>query len=401
LDKNKQLISLFEKFLHSRCTEEEVKYLFSLFEDAANEEQLKELIFLALSKEEEVSGVRISYEDKTFFFKQISAKIGAEEKRFEMFHRLSRKQIYQRVAAAAVLVGVVFLSIFFMNQRTVGESPLPQAVSEVKDIPAGTNNAVLTLSDGTVILLDSVSDGQLAQQQGTKVIKIDDKIAYTSATKEGAELQYNTITTARGNQYQLILSDGTKVWLNAQSSIRFPVVFARNERRVDITGEVYFEVARDVQKPFRVMYSSAVDPGEIEVLGTHFNINAYPNERAVKTTLVEGRVRIKQGGTSAVLLPEHEATWSEGAGSFTIRQADVDVAVAWKEGYFEFHDAEISDIMRQFSRWYDIEVEFRGNLSKKLFSGSIRRQATLLQALEILKISGIQCELNNRTVIIQ
>lgn len=402
MEKDFQLVALFEKYLNGRCTEQEINDLFGHFKDASNEQQLKELITSALKSDADEPVSMLDPGDKQLYFNEIKSKIVSREGAVGVLRQLSRTQSYRRIAAAAVFMGVIFLSVLYIvSQRNIGDQSINQAAAGVQDIPAGTNNAVLTLADGTVILLDSVADGQLAEQTGAKVIKINDQISYQGSTSGQEDVQFNTITTARGNQYQLILSDGSKVWLNAESSIRFPVMFASNERTVEITGEAYFEVARDTRRPFKVAYNTASDPGVIEVLGTHFNVNAYLNEKAVKTTLVEGKVRIIQGGKTALLLPDQEALLTKGDAGFTIQDADVDEAVAWKDGYFEFHDAEISDILRQFSRWYDVDVAFQGNPTNKVFSGSIRRQATLIQALEILKLSGIECALKNRTIIIQ
>jgi transmembrane sensor len=280
------------------------------------------------------------------------------------------------------------------------------------DVAPGGNKAVLTLANGTTIVLDDASNGVLAQQGNAKVVKPDDgRLAYSLPTgREGrGEALYNTLATPRSGQYQLVLPDGSKVWLNAESSIRYPVVFMGNERRVQITGEAYFEVAplrlRSGQKmPF------IVEKGDIrvEVLGTHFNVNAYNDESAIKTTLLEGKVRVVNGEWSmvngqskkdetAILQPGEQAVIpakpekANGSGNYRIKihKTDVDDVVAWKNGLFHFENADIRTVMRQVARWYDVEVVYEGAFMKKdpLFV-EISRNTKLSDVLKVLQESG-------------
>jgi ferric-dicitrate binding protein FerR (iron transport regulator) len=201
----------------------------------------------------------------------------------------------------------------------------------------------------------------------------------------------------------LQLADGSKVWLNAASSIRFPTGFAGKERRVEITGEVYFEVAPDATRPFTVVIGSASgnDGGEVQVLGTHFNINAYDDEATVRTTLAEGKVKVSKAGSLALLQPLQQAVFEKEKAKLKVRQAELDKELAWKTGMFEFQDDDLPTIMRQLSRWYDVDVSFAGPTTNKLYNGSIRRQATLSQVLQILKLAGVSYVLEGKKLTVR
>jgi transmembrane sensor len=219
---------------------------------------------------------------------------------------------------------------------------------------------------------------------------------------------YNTLHTAAGEQYSITLSDGTKVWLNAATSLRFPTHFAGNERRVEINGEAYFEVAKNKPKPFRVVARNMV----VEVLGTHFNVNAYDNEAAIKTTLLEGSVKVvnresptSRGGlsivnnTSVTIVPGKQAILTHDS-RLTTADADVEEVMAWKNGSFSFNNADITTVMRQLERWYNIEVVYKGTKPSYLFSGGIPRNATLMEVMRILEVSKVRFQLQGRQLIV-
>jgi len=268
------------------------------------------------------------------------------------------------------------------------------------DVAPGRDNAILTLADGSVILLDSAANGELVLEGNTKVLKMNGQILYTENGASTSKVIYNTMSTARGNQYQLQLADGSKAWLNAASSIRFPTAFTGNERRVEITGEVYFEVAHNAAKPFIVKIAPVPggDSCEVQVLGTHFNISAYDDEAAIKTTLAEGKVKVAKAGSIVLLQPLQQAILNKGNKKLKVLQADVEKELAWKAGMFEFQDDDLQTIMRQLARWYDVKVSFERPVSKKLFNGSIRRQASLSQVLQILKLAGVSYTLEGKSV---
>jgi transmembrane sensor len=290
-----------------------------------------------------------------------------------------------RLAAATVLLLIVAGSFFLFNSQEKQQQAADNKPA-VNDLPPGGNKAVLTLSDGSKIILDSAANGNLSNQGNATVIKIDNQVLYKTAGKSG-EVIYNTISTPKGGTYQLVLADGTRVWLNAASSLRFPVAFVGRERRVEITGEAYMEVTKNAVIPFIV---DVAHQAEIEVLGTHFNVNSYADESAIKTTLVEGRVKVTGSGTkqSQLLLPGQQARIVTGGQISIERNVDMEEVLAWKNGKFEFGDAaDIASVMRQISRWYDVEVEYKGTVTGHI-GGSISRNVSVSKVFEMLEMTG-------------
>jgi transmembrane sensor len=282
-----------------------------------------------------------------------------------------------RFAAAAV---VLLLAGGYWWWQAERGRPAPVAQAPIThDVAPGSNKAVLTLSNGARIVLDSAQNGALAQQGGTRVIKTDSgRIAYHSLNEKATATLYNTLATPRGGQYQLTLPDGTKVWLNAASSIRYPVLFSGPERRVEVTGETYFQVARNASKPFKVLINGKQ---EVEVLGTSFDINAYEDEEQDRTTLLEGKVKVQ----GAILKPGDQAQWKGGQAVKVLSDADVEEAVAWKNGKFIFTGDDIGSVMRQIARWYDVDVEYKGDFKGVELVGVIPRNNNVSEILRMLE----------------
>jgi ferric-dicitrate binding protein FerR (iron transport regulator) len=296
-------------------------------------------------------------------------------------------------AAACVLLAGIGAWLFFSRRQPDDKV---KTIAE-KEVAPGFNKAVLTLADGAKITLDSVHTGELTKQDNVAVVNsINGGLMYQTATsykpQATSKVLYNTLTTPRGGQYQLMLPDGTKVWLNAASSITYPTAFTGDERKVEITGEAYFEVVHDKKKPFRVKTARQV----IEDIGTRFNVNAYADEPAQVTTLLEGSVRI--GGR--VLKPGEQAATTI-PGEVIVSRGDPTQAVAWKNGFFDFSDASLQTVMRQLARWYDVEVRYEGSIRERQFNGMIGRTLTLGQVLRGLTAEGIhhRIEKNNQLII--
>ncbi len=309
------------------------------------------------------------------------------------------------VAASIMFIAGLAVLLYFKNHnsgRDIDVATIKEPVLN-NDVAPGHDNAVLTLADGSTIVLDSAANGELARAGNMKVLKKDGQILYAGNDEAVDKIVYNTMSTARGNQYHLQLADGSKVWLNAVSSIRFPTAFTGNERRVESTGEAYFEVAHNPQKPFtvKVLSASGTDGGEVQVLGTHFNINAYDDEAAVKTTLAEGKVKVTKSGSIVILQPLQQAILNKENQQLKTQQANMEKELAWRTGMFEFQDDALPAIMRQLSRWYDVDVSFSGTISQKLYNGSIRRQATLSQVFQILKLAGVSYTLEGKKVTVR
>jgi transmembrane sensor len=293
-----------------------------------------------------------------------------------------------RLAAAAVILLVLGVSSYFLffdkgvpQEPAVAEQPLHN------DVPPGGDRAILTLANGEQILLDS-AQGTVGSEKGVKIINLKGKLDYTTGAGENSSVTaYHTISTPRGGQYQLVLGDGTRVWLNAASSMRFPIAFSGQQRQVEITGEAYFEVAPNPGMPFVVKRGEA----EVKVLGTHFNVNAYEDEDNIKVTLLEGKVRVGQGKAVALLAPGQQAQVPH-ASSGAIKVAsdvDLDKVVAWKNGKFQFGEAaEVEDVLRQLSRWYDVEFEYQGDIKGQI-GGAISRNVPISQVLNLLEMTGV------------
>jgi len=271
------------------------------------------------------------------------------------------------------------------------------AVKPGNDIPPGGNKAILKLANGSVIILDSAGNGRLSTQAGATIDKTGDgKLAYNSLKEKPTEIQYNTLTTPKGGQYFIELADGSKVWLNAASSLTYPTSFIGKERIVVLKGEAYFEVAKNKAMPFQV----TVNGMTVEVLGTHFNINAYDDEAVIKTTLLEGAVKIMKGNTSALLKPGDQAQVSSNGNIKVITDADVDQAVAWKNGYFQFRRDNLQQVLRQLTRWYDVDVKYDGLITDMQFGGRISRNNNLSEVLKILELSNVHFRIEGKTIVV-
>lgn len=308
-------------------------------------------------------------------------------------HRIHRARW---TVAAAVLLILSTGAYFFFNRADRKEmvqqaDPFPKQF----DVVPGGQRATLTLSDGSTILLDSVQDGLLARQGGTAVKKLKDgKIVYQTAGAGTAKTLYNTMATPRGGQYQLRLPDGTGVWLNASSSITYPTEFAGNRREVNMTGEAYFEVSLDKTKPFIVRTARE----EISVLGTSFNVNSYADEPASKTTLLEGAVRINDKLLKPGQAYLNGKAWPQGK----IVTTDVSQDIAWKNGMFDFQDKKLEEVMRQLSRWYDMEIVYEKGVPDLEFGGEMGRDLNLSQVLKGLQSSEVHFRLEgNKKLIVK
>jgi transmembrane sensor len=338
------------------------------------------------------------------------------------------RPLWYRLAAAAVLVFVVGGWWFVVDRR--GKEQHAQETAEIKDILPGRDGAILTLADGSRIVLDSAGNGSIALQKGIAITKQGARLIY-KATDSGlptsdsrlkipdSRLAYNTISTPRGRQFQVVLPDGTRVWLNAASSLRYPVAFTGAERRVAVTGEVYFEVSLlptsppaggggvKGKMPFIVSINGKA---EVEVLGTHFNINAYDDEESIRTTLLEGSVKVKSDASSqtsgfrppaSIVLKPGEQAIAAAHSPLTIDHSpDIEKVMAWKNGFFNFQDASLVEVMRQLARWYDIEVVYEKGIPAIAFEGEMNRGNSLRAVLKSLEGLGVHFRLVERRLVV-
>ncbi|HEY8969237.1 MAG TPA: FecR domain-containing protein, partial [Puia sp.] len=322
----------------------------------------------------------------------------------EAIHRMDKEDtpvkkrmpLFRWAAAAALIGGVV--AWYLLTQQQKKTDKIAPAIAVQHDRPPGGNMALLTLADGSTIALDSVHDGVVAQQGNTKIDKLSNgQLAYKKEGDRPETPAHNTLTTPRGGQYRLILPDGTTVWLNAASSITYPTAFTGNERTVQIAGEAYFEVQKDKSRPFLVKFNAGADSGVIEVLGTNFNINAYSDEDAVRTTLLEGSVRVLSR-EATLLRPGQQVEMDSKGNTKLIPDADVEDVIAWKNGRFHFEDADIRTVMRQIARWYNVEVVFEGKITTAKFEGDIPRSSQLTEVFKILELSKVHFKIDDKKV---
>jgi ferric-dicitrate binding protein FerR (iron transport regulator) len=317
-----------------------------------------------------------------------------------------RRYSWIGMAAALLLLLGLGLGIRMIWFNVEADAVSPKIVrADVRPLTPGTDRAWLRLSDGSVLYLDSSGPGLLASEAGMRLEKkADGSIVYVSGqgiSVPSDTMVFHEISTPRGGQYQVILSDGTRVWLNAETTLRFPVVFSGADRHVDLLGEAYFEVAKDQRRPFRVMTAGSL----VEVFGTHFNVNAYADEAAVRTTLLEGRVGVRpssgaSGHTLRMLSPGQQASVKPDGTVRVDDRADTEEAIAWKNGRFHFNSADIRAIMRQIARWYDAEVVFEGN-PELHFTGQITRRDEVSRVLQMMEMTGeVRFRIEGRKIIV-
>jgi len=389
---DEQKIKLRKLLGETEWTSKEMQWLLNYLENSDGTE-LIQLMQKHFSDDLENSR-EISPETSAKLFKAIHDKISAESK------PVRRRVIpLRKIAVAASVIGLLLLSTFLLYNRNTSKETANAEVDKRRfknDVLPGGDKATLTLADGSTVVLDDAKNGTLAQQGSSKVIKVDGKLMYDPANNNSKEIVYNTISTPNGGQYQLELPDGSLVWLNATSSIHFPTSFVGKERRVEVTGEAYFEVAKNRDMPFIV----TVNGSEVQVLGTHFNVNAYSDEDNVKTTLLEGSVKFVSGTNINMLRPGQQSQLASNGLIKVVSNVDVDEVVAWKNGMFDFDNAGIETVMRQLSRWYDVEIEYKGKTDDQ-FIAEMRRNIKLSDALKALELTGkVKFEIQGKKIIV-
>ena len=391
---------LFKKYLENKCSPDKLKLLLKEFDIEDNEELLRGLIIQELENEQEISSFTAEELENTLTgtFNAIKTKLESEKINEVAPVVPLIKRNWFRLAAAAVFVLAVIGAYLLVNQQPV-ELPVANNQHQANDILPGGNKAVLTLSNRSDINLENVSNGTIIKDGDTKISKINDgQLVYNILEEKPTQVLYNTVTTPRGGQYQLLLADGSKVWLNSASSIRFPVSFAGDTRRVEVTGEAYFEVAKNPSMPFKVEVNGKK---EIEVLGTHFNTNSYEDEGSIRTTLIEGSVKVTSLKTqeSKLIMPGQQAHLNTN-GQIGIDKADPDKVMAWKNGYFNFDGADTKTVMQFVSRWYDVDVLYEGEIPQREFGGDIEKNLKLSQLLKILEKNDLQFRLEGKKLVV-
>lgn len=401
-----QLKILIERYLDESITAADKALLANMLEEDSHAEAFKDLLAEELKSRrfelepDEATGLAIRQQ----VLQQLHEETVAEQ---APVVRMRRIRPWYWVAASTIILAGAAALYFSMNNDP---EKTPITIATV-DIPAGREGAILTLADGSQLVLDSMKNGKIADQNGSSIHLSNGSMSYQPKEGAGNKVVYNTMTTPKGRQFQFTLPDGTKIWLNAASSIRYPTSFNAKQRQVFISGEAYFDVAKDVSKPFIVSVDKQV---EIQVLGTAFNINAYSNESDVKTTLEDGMVKVKNispavaetANKELVLKPGQQAVVATGNNpsslAITLEQdADVEKITAWKKGIFNFEGSSLVQVMKELERWYDIDVVYEGKPPAIRFYGKMGKDLSLKDLLEALDKSKVKFELNGKTLTVK
>ncbi|THU39501.1 DUF4974 domain-containing protein [Niastella caeni] len=403
-DKAGDISMLIRKHLLGELTGEERSIMNSWISES--DENRK--VFNELTNEE---GLQRALQDLYQF--QQTHNINQPASVVDLYHAKTKWLKYIAVVASAIAVVCMVWLLVINNRRDKRPAVTETATKKTnQDIAPGGNKAVLTLADGSNIVLDNIANGTISKQGSTNVVKqADGELAYNTSQSTSPSshsplaTSYNTVTTPRGGQYQLTLPDGSKVWLNAASSLKFPVSFSGKERVVQLTGEAYFEVAHVTmpgsaeRMPFEVEVNNGM---KVEVLGTHFNVMAYEDEKESKTTLLQGKVKVIVKTPASVLLkPGQQALLTKANEKVRVdKDANVEEAVAWKNGKFKFVRTDLKTVMRQLARWYDVQVEYDKNLPEKFFTGEIPRRLNASEVLSVIEFAGVHCRIEGKKIIV-
>jgi ferric-dicitrate binding protein FerR (iron transport regulator) len=407
----RELSILFEKLVKNECTEKEADEVLKLLSDRSYDSMFRQLVEAQFHRTDDDAMPNEVSEETLHLKLEAILNSNLPERKVGKINFTVLKKWY---IAATVLLFLGVGAYVFKNNTPKNLA----ANSHQQKISFGGNKATLTLSNGKIINLEDATNGAIAAQSNFTIKKTKEGVVvYQANTASGttssatAQTLFNTITTPVGGQYEVILPDGSKVWLNAASSIKFPTQFAANERLVELTGEAYFEVmkafspqksARDHERlPFVVLSGRQ----KIQVLGTRFNVNDYREENTVKTTLLQGSVKVNTliGGdahsaiSAATLRPGQQSDLD--GGNFKVSAADTASAVAWKAGFFQFDNEDIYVVMRKISRWYNVDVEYHGDMRGKVFSGVISKYTNVTEVLKMLQLTGfVSFTINNRKI---
>jgi ferric-dicitrate binding protein FerR (iron transport regulator) len=387
MDSLNRLEELFNRCMSEQATEEEVAELTRLMQQPENEEKARQLI-------EQAHKTAPEMELPMSTIAAITTAIFQAEERKQLVV-MEKKSHYRWFRYAAAVIIIIAASRGGQLWNSFKSKPIAKANPQaVHDIMPGSDKAILTLADGSTVVLDSTGNKQIAKQGGTSVIKAaGGQLTYNVANSSN-EVLYNKISTPRGGQFQITLPDGTQVWLNALSSLRFPTVFNGNNRTVELTGEAYFEVQQNAAKPFMVKVAGM----QIDVLGTSFDVMAYPDEKQIQTTLIEGAVKVSAQGQVKMLQPGQQSQLEKDGKLNLLATTDVESVIAWKNGYFKFNQADLQTVMRQLARWYDVDVNFDGPIPDFRFVGELKRKASLSTNLKILSYSQVNFKMDGNTI---
>ena len=395
-DTNIRLNDLLSRYISNSLSQNEENELFDLL-NVANEGDVEELLLQLLESEEPL----LNEERRQRILANVfSTPVSKQAPIPFIKRRIGRR--WAVAASIALLLGAGYWFLLRGSEKTRDDPFSDSGLVESNDVKAPENNkAMITLADGRKVYLDQMTTGSLVKENGVSVVKIaDGKIIYSQGpAAESHHLVYNTLSNPRGSKIiDMTLADGSHVWLNAGSSITYPVVFAGNERKVTVTGEAYFEVVHNANEPF---YVSKGDM-QIKVLGTHFNVNAYDDEKDIKVTLLKGSVKVLRFAAddqAVIIKPGQQAIIGNGQLSVQ-HNVDTDAVMAWRNGLFSFDQSDLESVMRQIARWYDLEIQYEGPLPDRKFGGDISRMDNVLKVLKVLEESQVKFRIEGKKVVV-
>ena len=385
---------LLRQYFQDRATDLEQDKLAIALDANLYEEQVKQVMDEVWYEHKSTREIFTAEKSRAMFTKIVKSRQiqGA-------IHSATRPKWYY-AAAAVVLIAVCSALLYQFNNNQNNQSNIVRSTSIGNDVKPGGNRASLILADKSIIQLDNLDNGLLAEQGFTKVVKLQSgHLQYIPAPVIPAENIYNEVRTPRGGQYQVTLPDGSNVWLNSASSIRYPVAFSGDVRKVELSGEGYFDVSKNSSMPFIV---SVAGKGEIKVLGTKFNINAYIDESLVNATLLEGRIEVtgERSHDSKIMAPGEQVQFLPAGELVVQKDIDIDQVIAWKNGLFNFSNANLLVVLKQISRWYDVDVIFQGSIPDRVFEGELQRDLQLSQVLRILERNDVHFRLEDNKLVI-
>ena len=397
---NSTISILFKKYYNKTASPQEIRELFELLKSSSDDE-LTELIRNEWEDQENEDPI-FSIEMSENILKNILSEMGDVKSQTEETVPLSLFKwsiLYKSLSAAAAIIILLGIGLYLRSSLNSNPGNQKASVQLNADALPGVNKAILILGDGQKIILDSLINGLIAKTENFEVNKTENGQlvyhAFDRNYKNARGEDINTLVTPRGGEYRVTLPDGSKVWLNATSSIKFPGVFKSNIREVELNGEAYFEIAKNSAMPFRVKSNGA----QIEVIGTHFNVKAYGNEKLMKTTLVEGSIKITAGNFSHLLKPGQQAILTKGELK-VLDNVDIEEQLAWKNGLFLFKDTSIEDVMSQVASWYDLNVIFEGKIPEKYLTGKVSRSVNASEFMNLLKYAGVKFIIKEKNIII-
>ena len=391
IERSLRLALLIKKHLDQTLTSEESVEMESLRREVPDHDRWFDNL---TAPDEVVTGLNeIESVNVDRGWERLQAAMKAEEQPSTTRNILSRWKLAAVLTGAILITGILLWQLAGTGKSATSPTPAVQLTEQIKP---GQDKAYLVLADGREILLDSAGNGNLAVQGSTRVVKQGDFISYKNSDPAPAPV-YNIIRTPRGGQFKLELADGSRVWLNAASSLRFPTSFSNGPRIVQLTGEAYFEVKSDSKQPFTV----EVGAMKVDATGTRFNINAYPDEGGILTTLAEGIVSVRSTNSSVTLKPEQEVMTSQNGSMKPVRTADLESTLAWTNGKFVFNGSDVPSIMRQIGRWYDVEVTYLGPVKKETFTGMVSRQSDISRVLRIMEAGGIRFRVEKNKIMVE